>query len=310
MKSVLFCLSLCAFFNLTGQTGTTRFYQKSNRILEVRPGKIYVYDYQYGSSNYFSETTYQLTDSLQPDGSGNYTNDETSINLDHKKAVLTNTESGKRLKLKEITSDNGYYELVQRYLRLHSNKLDEELNDTFSLDSYDEYWYDSEQAFEYVITTESCDDQRKAIDQLVLMKTDSLKAVHADYFKRSNEFVASLETQTLGTTTIFLNSIPEFGSYDSKYREFVIQKMVDKNPSLFYDLMENTAENRNEYYHVLDGLHYKILKEIRKDSPIHKELREKHRKDILVGTAIVSGVVIIDTAVIGGIVYLIVRLTR
>lgn len=134
--------------------------------------------------------------------------------------------------------------------------------------------------------------------------SDSLSNTNLKLIALNDSIKNQMNTLTLEVLKRNFLSHPLYNYSYSQYTDELLESVAEKRPDLFFDLAESLP---NERKFIFDQVIYarnanKALKRYDTDSPIKKEYLKYKRKENWKGGLILTGAVLLETAVIGGLV--------
>lgn len=296
----IFLVSFVLTRTCFGQTAI-RYFQKGNQLIELT-----------------SEVERFYTREIQPSTAYNFYG-----YILKEERVLSETEffdplaGKKKVRYTEISAGKARELLLINYIQDHQRSIEQQLSHNFPY--YQQYYTRS---YHYYATSSTCSNyplqdslgdilvQRNAIDIYYQREYDSLVVVHQQYNNLVTEFISRKEVPTYESTQQVLAQIPNLQARNGSYEAAILNYVIQKNPEIFYAHVTASDQAHSQYFMVPDAQGMKKVKQTKSSSPIRKELIKYRRKQNWIGAAVVTGAVVIDVAIIGGIVYLIKVISR
>jgi hypothetical protein len=134
--------------------------------------------------------------------------------------------------------------------------------------------------------------------------SDSLSNTNRGLIALNDSIEEQLDVLDLETLKSNFLSRPIHNYAYSTYTDEMLESVAENRPDLFFALAESFPNERNP---IFDNVLYarranKVLKKYDTDSPVKKEYLKYKRKQSLKGGLILTGAILLETAVIGGLV--------
>lgn len=283
-------------FTCFGQD-STRFFQKNNSVIELTPTFERFYELENQTSNAYPLRTYSL-------------NEERDL---REEEVFDPLAGKKKQRYQEISAKDAKKILLVDYISAHQRAIESQLAEKFNyfrgyFVSKSYYYFavsNTCSTFQLKDTLSDVNTQRAQIDAYYSHEFDSLSLVHAHYNTLVSDFLASQEPLTYARTQQLLDQLPTMESLSGSYEATVLHEVVKQDPEIYYTYLASFEQTSKNYFMLPDSEGMKKVKRTESTSPIRKELIKYRRKQNWTTAAVLTGAVIIDAAVIGGIVYLI-----